>query len=596
MRLVGDVVSDSKDLQTEGVSRRPTLIAFATKKMAVTYLVSSMCAAAVTIIDSLVAGVSIGPDALAAMAAVAPLLSVDQILHCLLGFGIDKLMVQAIGEGDRKRSNRIFGAVLVAVFVVYVVVFGVLLIAERWLLQSIVGDGNLADNMVDYTVPLFISAPFFESFLCIERAFRIDGRARLFSKRGIVTNVANIIFAILMVSVLGLGISGLAWASVISTLVGYTITLSHFFSKKRTVSPDFSVIHAPKEFAHYIRQDISLGRSATLDEVTDGVSLAIQTAVVGVVGGEAGLAIWAVYRSLRGVVLAASNGVSASVSVHAGLLFGQHDYEGVRYSVREGVQIALMSGLGMTLIVLFLAKPIATVYDIAPESVEVCARCLRIGCMAFPPVAFMIILTVFLPSVDRTKLSSRLVLLQYVLTLASAGVGYLTGLEGLFLAYVIAMWISALVFVFLLARDRFWFVPSSNPDQIASYSVVLEPRQIESVRADVNKRLDDAGYPATFCSRVALVVEDGMSFIMQNNPGRAIDADVELIQHDEKILILMTDGGLLCNSLDDVAKLELDEPGNLEALVVMGFSSEIGYDRILDLNRMSLTLTRVGAR
>ena len=123
-------MSEAKDSQDEGVSRRPTLIAFATKKMAVTYLVSTLCAAAVTIVNSLVAGVSIGPDALAAMAAAAPILSVDQIMHCLLGFGIDKLMVQAIGEGDRKRADRIFGAVLVAVFVVYVVVFGALLLAE----------------------------------------------------------------------------------------------------------------------------------------------------------------------------------------------------------------------------------------------------------------------------------------------------------------------------------------------------------------------------------------------------------------------------------------------------------------------------------
>ena len=589
-------MSESKDLQAEGVSRRPTLIAFMTKKMAVTYLASTLCAAAVTIINSLVAGVSIGPEALAAMAAAAPVLSVDQVLHCLLGFGIDKLMVQAIGEGDRKRADRIFGAVLVAVLVVYVVVFGILLLAERSIYQAILGDGALADKVVGYTVPLFISAPIFESFLCIERAFRIDGRARLFSKRGIVTNVANIIFAILMVSVLGLGISGLSWASVISMLLGYTITLSHFFSKKRTVSPDFSITHSPKEFAQYIRQDISLGRSAALDEVTDGLSLAAQTAVVGVVGGGAGLAIWAVYKSLRGVVIAASNGVSASVSVHAGLLFGQGDYEGVRYSVKEGVRIALLSGLGMTAIVLFLAKPIATAYDIAPESIVECARCLRIGCMAFIPVAFMIILTVYLPSVDRVKLSSRLVLLQYVLTLASAGIGYLTGLQGLFVAYLIAMWVSALVFVVLLARDRLWFVPSSNSELMAGYSIRLEPTQIESVRVDVSSRLEDAAYPEAFCTRVALVVEDSMSFVMQSNSRSAIDADVELLHHDGKIRIVMTDGGLPYNPLVDVANLELSEPGNLEALVMMGFTSEIGYDRVLDLNRMSLTLTPAEGR
>lgn len=580
-------------MQVEGVSRRPTLIAFATKKMAVTYLLSALCAAGVTIIDSLIAGVSIGPEALAAIAAAAPILSIDQILHCMLGFGIEKLMIQAIGEGDRRRANRIFGAVLVAVFFVYAVVFGILLIAARPLFQSIMGDVSVVDQIIRYTTPLFLASPLFESLLCVERAFRIDGRAKLFSKRGIVTNVANILLDILMVSVLGLGISGLAWASVLSTMVGYTITLSHFFSKKRTVSPDFSVVHSPKEFRLYVKQDMLLGRSATLDEVTDSLSLVAQTAVVGMVGGDAGLAIWAVYKSLRGVVLAASNGVSASVSVHAGLLYGQKDYEGVRFSVKEGVQIALMSALGITMIVFFLAGYLTDVYKIVPEYARLCTQCLRIGSIAFPAVAFMIVLTVYLPSVDRVKLSSRLVMVQYVLTLASAVVGYVAGLQALFVAYVVAMWVSALVFVALLVRDRLWFVPQHNVELIAEYTVQLESSKIESVTADVNKQLGDIEFSEPFCSRVALLVEESLSFIAQSNPKSMIDADIELRQHDGKILLIITDGGLPYNPLIDVAKLELERPGILEKILMSALTTDVRYDRALDLNRMSLTMMPV---
>ncbi len=580
----------SNDTQDVGVSRRPTLIAHATKKMAVTYLVSALCAGAVTIVDSLIAGVGIGPGALAAITAAAPILSVDQILHCLLGFGIDKLMIQAIGEGDRRRANRIFGAVLVAVFVIYVAVFGMLLLVERPLFQAIMGDTDIVNMIVSYTVPLFLSFPFSESFLCIERAFRIDGRARLFSKRSVVTNVANIILDIMMVSVLDMGISGLAWASVLSTMIGYTITMSHFFSKKRTVSPDFSVVHSSEEFRRLVKQDILLGRSATLDEVTDSLSLAAQTAVIGAVSGEAGLAIWAVYKSLRGVVIASGNGVSASVSVHAGLLFGQKDYEGVRFSVKEGVQIALMSTLGITLIVLFLADPITAAYKVSPELVPLCTRCLRLGCIAFPAVAFMIVLTVYLPSVDKVKLSSRLVMTQYVSTLASAAVGCVTGLEGLVVAYTLAMWVSALAFVVLLIRDRQWFVPLSNPELIAGYSLKLESAQIESITADVSNRLRGLALPEPVCSRVALLVEDSLSFVAQNNPDTEINADVELRYHEDNIIIMITDGGLPYNPLVDVAKLVLEEPGTIEIMVMTGLTSGMGYDRVIDLNRISLTL------
>ena len=265
--------------------------------------------------------------------------------------------LKAIGEGKRKKADRIFGAVLIAVTVVFLLVFVLLILIERPLLELVMAvNPNLIDMVIDYTVPLFATAVVFEVFLCIERAFRIDGRAKLFSKRAIVTNIANILLDILMVSVLGLGVSGLAWASVISSAIGYAVSLSHFLSKKRTVSPDLSVLSSPGELLSYVKSDIRLGSSATLDEVMSAVALAAQTAAIGAVGGPGGLAIWAVYKSLRGVVVAVGNGVSASVSVHAGLLFGQGDYDGVRYSVKMGVRIALMISFGAVLLVLLLAS------------------------------------------------------------------------------------------------------------------------------------------------------------------------------------------------------------------------------------------------
>ena len=78
-------MSAPENRQSGEVLRKPSLIAGTTRKMALTYVGGTVCAAAVVIIDSLVAGVSIGEEALAAIAAAGPLLALTQILHCLLG-------------------------------------------------------------------------------------------------------------------------------------------------------------------------------------------------------------------------------------------------------------------------------------------------------------------------------------------------------------------------------------------------------------------------------------------------------------------------------------------------------------------------------
>ena len=572
------------------IDRKSSLIAGRTKAMALTYIGSTFCAAAVVIIDSLVAGVSIGPEALAAIAAAGPLLTIGEILHCLLGYGIDKLMIQAIGRGKRKEADRIFGAILIAVAVVYLLVYIILLAIERPLLELIMTDPTLIDRVIHYTVPLFITAPLFEVLLCIERAFRIDGRAKLFSKRNIVTNIANIIFDILLVSVFNLDVAGLAWASVISTILGYTITISHFFSKKRTVSPDFTVLFSSQELLSYVKKDIRLGSSATLDEVASSLALAAQTAIIGTIGGTGGLAIWAVYKSLRGVSLSVGNGVSASVSVHSGLLYGQKDYSGVRYAVKEGTRLTLLISLGVIVLVLLLATPISILYNIDPDLRALCSQCLRIGCIVFPALSFLTVITSYLPAVNRIAMTNRIVLVQYGLTIIAAGIGSTLGLQGFFVLYVLAGWAAVLVFRIFLKRDRFWFVPEHDPETIVSYSIQLQPDLISAIGADVRKHLDDSRCHANPRSRIALVVEDGLSYIAQHNAGEQVHADVEIKQNENGLLVMITDDGSPYNPLVDCAQETWNEPGALEAAVVLGFASEVGYDRMLELNQLSVTM------
>ena len=570
------------------VFRNSSLIAGRTKKMALTYIGSTICVAAVSLVDSLVAGISIGPDALAAIAAAGPLLAIEQILHCLLGFGIDKLMIRAIGKGKRKEADRIFGAVVIAVTVVYVLVFALLLLFERPLLELIMDDRTLIDLVILYTRPLFLAAPFFEVFLCVERAFRVDGRARFFSLRSIVTNVANILLDILMVSALELGVAGLAWSSVISTVSGYLITLSHFFSPLRTVTPDFSVIRSWKELLSYIKEDIRLGDAATMDEVMDAAALSAQTMAIGAIGGSGGLAIWAVFKSLRGIVLSMGNGVSASVTTHVGLLNGQKDYDGVRYSVKKGVGISVTASLAALVIVQFFAEGLADLYHIEPEICSLCAECLRIGCIVFPPIGFLTVISAYLPTVNRMGLTKLLILLQKGLTLAAAAIAYRMSMQGFFWAYGIALWLAALIMLILTAHDRFWFVPARNPELIGAYSILLQPALISAMRAEAAGELRACAFPEDLCLRAMQLAEDSANYIAQMNPDSEAHADVQLRHQDDRVQIMIIDDGEAYNPLTSMAEVNWKEPGALEAVVVLGLSAGVHYDRVLGLNTLLL--------
>ena len=586
--MVKRTVQGKQDIND--IYRKSSLIAGRTGKMALPYVGSTLCIAAVTACDSLIAGISIGTEALAAIAAAGPLLAVNQILHCLLGFGIDKLMIRAIGKGNRKEADRIFGAIIIAVIAVFLSVYIPMLLFERQLLGLYIKSPLLVGMAIRYTRPILATAPVFEVFLCIERAFRIDGRAKLLALRSINTNIGNIVFDFLLVGLFKLGLSGLAWASVISRLLGYSTSLSHFFSKKRTVAPDFSVIFSFREMLSYIRDDIRLGSSATLDELMEGVVLSVQTGVITAVGGGDGLAVWVIYKTLRGIVVSLSNGVSASVSIHAGLSYSQKDYDGVRFSAKAGMKQAMGLCLIVDAIILSFAGPIASAYRLALWLRPLCAQCLRIGCLAFPAIVFLTFITSYLPAVNRVGLTNLFVMIQKIFPILAGLIGYRMGLRGIFTGYVIACAAAALIALVLLKRDGRGFVPKRDPEMIFDYSIRLMPDQINAMKADTEEKLLGCSYPADFCSKASLVTEDSMNYISRHNTGAVVRADIRMKRYEDGVQITVIDDGIAYSPLSDFVEADWEMPGALEAMIVLGLTADVNYDRVLDLNHLSLYL------
>ena len=577
--------------QRNRIDRRGSLIAGRTAKMASPYIGATLCVALATVFDSLIAGNSIGSDALAAIAAAAPFIMITQIMHCIFGYGIDKLMIKSIGKGNRKEANRIFGAVIITVLVVLYIVFILVLLVERPILEIFIDDSNLIEMVVQYTTPILLTGPVFEMFLCMERAFRIDGRSKLFAARGIVTNILNILLDILLVSILKFDILGLAAATVISTLIGYTISLSHFFSKKRTVFVDISVILAPKEMFAYIKEDIRIGSSATLDEVLEDVLLSVQTGAISAIGGADGLAIWSVFKTVRDIAMSLSNGVSASVSVYSGLSFAQKDYNGVRYSVKFGTIEVLAISLVVDIIVFFLADYIAFAFNAPSSLIALCALCLRIGCIVYPAISFVNLIVDYLPAVNKIRLSNRIIIIQKLIAIATVIIGAFMALSGIIIGYAIATAIAAIITIVLIIRDKYWFVPKDDPRKILEYSISLTTDQIVNMKSDVERKLLDYSYSMDLSSKASLVMEETMGYILQYNLDKKTSSDIMMKQREDGVYIMIIDDGVAYNPLSSLVNADISEAGSFEAKIIMGLTSEVTYDRVLELNHLSFCVS-----
>ena len=155
---------------------------------------------------------------------------------------------------------------------------------------------------------------------------------------------------------------------------------------------------------------------------------------------------------------------------------------------------------------------------------------------------------------------------------------------------MIACAAAALILLVFLKRDGFWFVPKRDPGMIFDYSIRLMPDPISALKADVEEKLLAGSYPADFCSKASLVTEDGMNYIARQNSDAVVRADIRMKRFEDGVQITVIDDGIAYSPLSDLAGADRDRPGTLEAMIVLGLTADVNYDRVLDLNHLSLYL------
>ena len=81
-----------------------------------------------------------------------------------------------------------------------------------------------------------------------------------------------------------------------------------------------------------------------------------------------------------------------------------------------------------------------------------------------------------------------------------------------------------------------------------------------------------------------------MNYIRLQNPDKVIRADIRIKRYEDGVQITFIDDGVAYSPLSRLADAGWDRPGSLEAMIILGLTSNVNYDRVLDLNHLSLYL------
>lgn len=184
------------------------------------------------IVGAIYVGQWCSPNAVAAMALVFPALNLMVAVGTLVGLGSAASASLALGQGKRKRAQKILGHCLVLSFLSSVLVGWLPL---PWLreinLMFGAQEGSTLEPACDYMMVLMLWFPFNSVFLGLNHLMRASGYPIKAMVSLIISMVVNVAIAPLFIYVLDWGIAGAGIATAVAQTVGLVWVMMHFFRK-----------------------------------------------------------------------------------------------------------------------------------------------------------------------------------------------------------------------------------------------------------------------------------------------------------------------------------------------------------------------------
>jgi len=330
----------------------------------------------------------LGSDALASVGFVFPLLFMGTALATGLGIGGGSVISRRIGAKDKKGADNAAGHTIIIMILLALLYTIPLFVFSEDIFRAI-GAGRTTATAATYARIMFSSTfIFFFSFIA-NAILRAEGDAKRAMFAMVIGGVLNVILDPIFIYILGLGVPGAAWASVVSMSVSALLLFYWLFLKQDTyVAFSFRDF----QFNRSIMKDILLvGLPASVMQLSMSIMMFMMNIIVEQVGGIDGVAVFSAGWRVATMASMPLLGMATAVVSVTGAAYGARTFEKVDIAHVYAVKIGLIIETSIAVATFIFAPVIAAAFT---QSADTPARIgddiitfLRIICLYYPTTA-----------------------------------------------------------------------------------------------------------------------------------------------------------------------------------------------------------------
>lgn len=501
--------------------------------------------------DSVIAGIAIGPDAVAGITLATPIYALSAFLGTVFSLGVPIVYSTAMGEFNKKRADQSFGFGLLMSVAVGITTF----LATCLFGSSYLRSGSPSDAILTQAESYFFWLRFDILISPLEAIISSmvfsDGDETISTISSVVAGAGNPVMSILFCHFMGIG--GIGLASFLSCVLSLGISLIHFWKPTNTLRWNF-----------YFSFDLL--KAVVRHSIVDSSAFLFTSVFIAVLNFFICTQFGSEYLILSSVVTLCReaelvfDGIGAAATPIFGVYVGEHSRNGLRSAYATAKHTAIIEGVVFTILLALFAPFVPRMLNVdQPELIYWIVKGTRLLALSSTFVCILFLLSSYYLVIDHITLGVVASALgDVVFSVALAVVfGKVWGIFGMFIGLTAApVFAYAFLLLYLIIRygwEDFPLLLSQIPDgsNCYIYNLSTEPEEIVDVQRQVEAVMQERSVDKQTMGRVMLLIEELYTLIREMNGNIVVLAECTVIFREDGIQIISKDAGVTFDVSDE---------------------------------------------
>lgn len=317
-------------------------------------------------VDSIVVGQYVGDNALAAVGSAAPILNLLLVLFVGISMGASIMVAQYFGAKQREELSYTIGNCILLTGIAVLIIMAVSAVTVRPLLKLLDTPASIIDWCTSYLLIMFLGSAGSAYYNILSGVLRGLGDAFSALVYLLVATVLNIVLDLVFVANLGMGVSGVAIATIIAQAVSAVLC----FMRLAKLTNVFDLKpHYLKPNSKYAVNIVKLGLPSGLTQAIFSTAMIIVQSLTNSFG-ELFIAANVIVMRVDGFAMLPNFSFGTAMTTYAGQNVGAKAYDRVTKGAKQGTIIAVATTTTLTALILIFGKQLMGIFTNTTELVE----------------------------------------------------------------------------------------------------------------------------------------------------------------------------------------------------------------------------------